>query len=295
MTPVGADFGYAEVTLAACDDSPRHQLPPSPSPRFQPSPQPYLQQLPPCSPKPYAQQPPPPSSCKPPPPRPPPPRPSSKLCLPSSSSSSSDPCRFPPPALSSCRPYPQAPPRTNPPQSHPHSPASQSQACVRQDLDESTKELPVGVKEPPQRADLVVKKNVGQDVGGEALTESPAVSCSGTMGDSKENKSPRSSTSENLQTLSLKEHYEIERELGRGTYGKVSWIKVHADTPATDRNPLLFSDHVMVFHLVQAPLPLLTTLRPPPSTFPISQSVIFRVKNSRAATVFHGMHARTLI
>ncbi|XP_041363396.1 serine/threonine-protein kinase SBK1-like [Gigantopelta aegis] len=33
-------------------------------------------------------------------------------------------------------------------------------------------------------------------------------------------KSPRSSTSDNLLQLNLKEHYEILRELGRGTYGK---------------------------------------------------------------------------
>ncbi|CAL1539142.1 unnamed protein product [Lymnaea stagnalis] len=33
--------------------------------------------------------------------------------------------------------------------------------------------------------------------------------------------SPRCSTSENLQMLSLRDHYEIVRDLGRGTYGKV--------------------------------------------------------------------------
>ncbi|XP_071106329.1 serine/threonine-protein kinase SBK1-like [Haliotis cracherodii] len=41
----------------------------------------------------------------------------------------------------------------------------------------------------------------------------------------KMEKSPRSSTSDNLQQLSLKEHYEILRELGRGTYGKVVLAK----------------------------------------------------------------------
>ncbi|KAK3765579.1 hypothetical protein RRG08_067301 [Elysia crispata] len=34
-------------------------------------------------------------------------------------------------------------------------------------------------------------------------------------------RSPRCSTSENLQMLNLKDHYEIARDLGRGTYGKV--------------------------------------------------------------------------
>ncbi|KAK3090749.1 hypothetical protein FSP39_014321 [Pinctada imbricata] len=34
-------------------------------------------------------------------------------------------------------------------------------------------------------------------------------------------KSPRCSTSENLLNLNIKEHYEIIKELGRGTYGKV--------------------------------------------------------------------------
>ncbi|XP_005108525.1 serine/threonine-protein kinase SBK1 [Aplysia californica] len=34
-------------------------------------------------------------------------------------------------------------------------------------------------------------------------------------------RSPRCSTSENLQMLNLREHYEIDRDLGRGTYGKV--------------------------------------------------------------------------
>lgn len=45
------------------------------------------------------------------------------------------------------------------------------------------------------------------------------------MSDSKEDKSPRSSTSDNLQVLTLKEHYDVERELGRGTYGKVVLAK----------------------------------------------------------------------
>lgn len=45
------------------------------------------------------------------------------------------------------------------------------------------------------------------------------------MSDSKENKSPRGSTPDNLQQLSLKEHYEVEKELGRGTYGKVVLAK----------------------------------------------------------------------
>ncbi|GFO23325.1 serine/threonine-protein kinase sbk1 [Plakobranchus ocellatus] len=34
-------------------------------------------------------------------------------------------------------------------------------------------------------------------------------------------RSPRCSTSENLQMLNLRDHYEIARDLGRGTYGKV--------------------------------------------------------------------------
>ena len=38
-------------------------------------------------------------------------------------------------------------------------------------------------------------------------------------------KSPRSSTSENLLQLNLKDHYEILRDLGRGTYGKVVLAK----------------------------------------------------------------------
>ncbi|XP_025105958.1 serine/threonine-protein kinase SBK1-like [Pomacea canaliculata] len=47
------------------------------------------------------------------------------------------------------------------------------------------------------------------------------------MSDSKENKSPRSSTSDNLQLLTLKDHYDVERELGRGTYGKVVLARCH--------------------------------------------------------------------
>lgn len=38
-------------------------------------------------------------------------------------------------------------------------------------------------------------------------------------------KSPRCSTSENLLNLSLKEHYDIIKELGKGTYGKVVLAK----------------------------------------------------------------------
>ena len=38
-------------------------------------------------------------------------------------------------------------------------------------------------------------------------------------------KSPRSSTSDNLLQLNLKDHYEILRDLGRGTYGKVVLAK----------------------------------------------------------------------
>lgn len=38
-------------------------------------------------------------------------------------------------------------------------------------------------------------------------------------------KSPRSSTSDNLLQLNLKEHYEILQDLGRGTYGKVVLAK----------------------------------------------------------------------
>ncbi|ESO85810.1 hypothetical protein LOTGIDRAFT_195744, partial [Lottia gigantea] len=34
-------------------------------------------------------------------------------------------------------------------------------------------------------------------------------------------KSPRTSTSENLQQLNIKDHYQVIKELGRGTYGKV--------------------------------------------------------------------------
>ena len=217
VTPVGADFGYADVTLATRTDSPRHRPPPSPSPRFQPSPQPYLQQPPPTSLKPFVQQPFPASS--------------RGLCLqspPSStskpsllSSSPASPC-LQSPSASPSRPFSPAPPHTNPPQPLLAPPPRQSQASLlQQDLKEGVEELPAGA-EPLLRADLAVrKKDVGSGVGGEPRTESPAVSCR-TMGDSKENKSPRSSTSENLQTLSLKEHYEIERELGRGTYGKVS-------------------------------------------------------------------------
>lgn len=38
-------------------------------------------------------------------------------------------------------------------------------------------------------------------------------------------KSPRSSTSDNLLQLNLKDHYEVLRDLGRGTYGKVVLAK----------------------------------------------------------------------
>ena len=38
----------------------------------------------------------------------------------------------------------------------------------------------------------------------------------------KENQLPGLSTMENLQMLTLKEHYDVEKELGRGTYGKVN-------------------------------------------------------------------------
>lgn len=41
------------------------------------------------------------------------------------------------------------------------------------------------------------------------------------VGISPKLRSPRCSTSENLQMLTLKDHYEIVRDLGKGTYGKV--------------------------------------------------------------------------
>ena len=43
----------------------------------------------------------------------------------------------------------------------------------------------------------------------------------------KENQLPGLSTMENLQMLTLKEHYDVEKELGRGTYGKVNSLHLN--------------------------------------------------------------------
>ena len=83
-------------------------------------------------------------------------------------------------------------------------------------------DLSVAIQSSCSEKDFDEKDDYDDEDGGEDLQSQPQRASSSSMGECQESKSPRSSTSDNLQLLSLKEHYDVERELGRGTYGKVS-------------------------------------------------------------------------